>query len=140
MRLAAFASLIVAFSATIEANQDGTACNLACAKGETCELKTVQCITAPCDPVPTCVPIKGYPSEPVCTKVCPTNEVCQIDAVSHEQLCFNPCAVTLCIEGTTCVVEQVQCIRAPCPPLAVCKPNKKCDDSYGRALRERIED
>jgi hypothetical protein len=34
----------------------------------------------------------------------------------------NPCAAVLCGPGTQCVVHEVQCIRAPCPPIASCEP------------------
>jgi hypothetical protein len=35
----------------------------------------------------------------------------------------NPCAATLCIAGTHCEVQPVECIKAPCPPVAVCVKN-----------------
>jgi hypothetical protein len=34
----------------------------------------------------------------------------------------NPCAAVLCPVGTTCVVEAVVCVAAPCPPRGVCVP------------------
>jgi hypothetical protein len=34
-------------------------------------------------------------------------------------VCPEPCA-----EGTTCKLVQVQCVRAPCPPIAECVPAK----------------
>ncbi|OWZ09110.1 hypothetical protein PHMEG_00018241 [Phytophthora megakarya] len=114
------AVLLMALAATNTfAAQDAAQCNLHCDQGETCKLQQVQCIKAPCDPVPTCVPI-----EAPCTKTCPKNEVCQVDSYGS-QYCYNPCAATTCLTGTVCVVEQVQCIRAPCPPIATCKPIKK---------------
>jgi hypothetical protein len=32
------------------------------------------------------------------------------------------CAAILCPTNTKCVVKEVQCIRAPCPPIASCEP------------------
>ncbi|EEY58462.1 uncharacterized protein PITG_01130 [Phytophthora infestans T30-4] len=60
--------------------------------GETCKLQEVQCITAPCNPVPTCVPIENPPPEPVCAKKCPKNERCQINSVDNSLYCLSPCA------------------------------------------------
>ncbi len=35
----------------------------------------------------------------------------------------DPCASVRCAAGTHCEVVQVECIRAPCPPLAQCVPD-----------------
>ncbi|EGZ27214.1 hypothetical protein PHYSODRAFT_553851 [Phytophthora sojae] len=108
-------------------------CTLACAPGEICVLETVTCIRAPCPPIQTCC----VPAEPVCTKKCPKNEKCQIDSADNSQYCLSPCATVRCMSGYTCQVEQVQCIRAPCPPVAVCKP-EPVKKGYGlRALNEQ---
>ncbi|HEX5659427.1 MAG TPA: hypothetical protein VFX59_19665 [Polyangiales bacterium] len=32
------------------------------------------------------------------------------------------CAALLCPTNTKCVVKEVQCVRAPCPPIASCEP------------------
>jgi hypothetical protein len=34
----------------------------------------------------------------------------------------NPCAALLCPPNARCEVQQVQCVRAPCPPIATCVP------------------
>ncbi|POM78337.1 Cysteine-rich protein [Phytophthora palmivora] len=121
--------LLVALVATnIYATQETSACDPPCEQDEVCQLQQVQCITQPCDPVPTCVPIEAS-----CTKKCSKYETCQIDA-DGSQYCYNPCAAVLCLEGTTCHVEQVQCIQAPCPPIVTCKPIKK--PCTKRVLRE----
>ncbi|KAK1936640.1 hypothetical protein P3T76_010075 [Phytophthora citrophthora] len=121
-KMRGFLLLLLALAVTL-ANatytKETTACNLACERGKTCKLQEVVCVRAPCNPVPTCVPVE---SEPACTKTCPKNQVCQIDSEDYSQFCYNPCAATLCLEGTTCQVEQVQCIQAPCQPVVVCKP------------------
>ncbi|KAL3669564.1 hypothetical protein V7S43_004951 [Phytophthora oleae] len=119
-----FLLLLLALAAALASatyTQKTTVCNLACERGTTCKLQEVMCVKAPCNPIPTCVPIE---SEPACTKTCPKNEVCQINSDDNSQYCYNLCAATTCLTGTTCQLEQVQCIRAPCPPVAVCKPIK----------------
>ena len=35
----------------------------------------------------------------------------------------DPCATVRCKAGTHCEAEQVQCVRAPCPPIAACVPD-----------------
>ena len=35
----------------------------------------------------------------------------------------NPCAAVLCPVGSVCKVEDVVCVRAPCPPRAICVPD-----------------
>ncbi|MEP6653501.1 MAG: hypothetical protein ABJA82_09100 [Myxococcales bacterium] len=34
----------------------------------------------------------------------------------------SPCAAVLCKTGTICEVQEVQCVKAPCPPIARCVP------------------
>jgi PrcB C-terminal/Antistasin family len=34
----------------------------------------------------------------------------------------NPCAAVTCRAGDVCVVQQVECFAAPCPPIGVCVP------------------
>ena len=38
----------------------------------------------------------------------------------------NPCATVKCASGTHCEAEQVQCIKAPCPPIAACVKDDPC--------------
>lgn len=38
----------------------------------------------------------------------------------EEPYCADSCAAGTCGDGQACILEQVQCIRAPCPPFAVC--------------------
>ncbi|KAE8898258.1 hypothetical protein PF005_g16331 [Phytophthora fragariae] len=117
--LGSFAVLLVALAAAMaDATQAGGVCNLACIQGTTCEVV---------NGVSKCVPVE-------CTKKCPKNEKCQINSADNSQYCISPCATIRCMSGYTCQVEQVQCIRAPCPPVGTCKPVKK---GYGlRALNE----
>jgi hypothetical protein len=39
-----------------------------------------------------------------------------VDAATPE----DPCALLDCRDGSVCELQQVQCVRAPCPPIAVC--------------------
>ncbi|EGZ27215.1 hypothetical protein PHYSODRAFT_321055 [Phytophthora sojae] len=121
--LGSFAVLLIAFAAaTANATQDAAVCNLLCVQGKKCVVEKG---------VAKCIPID---CEHKCTKKCSKNEVCEINSADNSQYCYNPCAAVLCLSGTTCQLEQVQCIRAPCPPVAVCKPIKR---GYGlRALNE----
>jgi hypothetical protein len=45
------------------------------------------------------------------------------DAVRDCDPPTSPCATVLCAVGTHCEAQEVQCIRAPCPPVAVCVPD-----------------
>jgi hypothetical protein len=68
-----------------EAGKGGSVrCDLQCAQGERCELKEVQCIRAPCPPIPECVPVtssgttcgsRGLPP-------CPGDQFCDFPAGS----------------------------------------------------------
>jgi hypothetical protein len=45
------------------------------------------------------------------------------DRVRGGRTAPNPCATVLCPPGSKCVVEQVDCVRWPCPePTAACVP------------------
>ncbi len=79
--------------------------DVTCDEGSTCELQEVQCIRAPCPPVPVCVP--SYPT----------------------------CANVRCGGGQVCEMQEVQCIRAPCPPVPVCvDAQDTCHDYSGQDL------
>jgi len=43
-------------------------------------------------------------------------------ALAVEHTAIDPCAAVRCAAGTVCELQEVQCIRAPCPPIAVCVP------------------
>ena len=95
-------------------------CDLQCAKGEECRLEQVQCVAPPCDPVPTCVA-----KDPVgCTEeghVCPDGSVVFKDENNNCE--FFPCPDQCkgeCEFDEECVLQQVQCVQAPCPPVPVC--------------------
>jgi hypothetical protein len=91
---------------TCACNPPPVACNLLCVKGKHCELQKVECVRAPCDPVPTCV------DDPMPTP--------------------DPCTTTSCPAGTICKSHPVTCVRAPCPPVAECIPQVHCGGFAGK--------
>ena len=42
---------------------------------------------------------------------------------TQDEIRRDPCATVRCAAGTHCEAKQVQCIRAPCPPIAECVPD-----------------
>ena len=121
MQIAALVASLAVVVALAEAGNvvQGTDCNLQCGKGEICLLKEVQCITTPCNPIATCVPVTAE-----CTKPCSWDETCRFDAASNSQYCENLCTRVRCSGGFTCEVQQAIRIRAPRPATAVCKLSK----------------
>ncbi|TDH70298.1 hypothetical protein CCR75_002212 [Bremia lactucae] len=119
MRVGAILSYLVGVLASTTANKTHANCNPACSKNETCETKSVQCVTYPCNPISTCV-TKPMP-EPKCTLKCPEFETCRFDALDNSQICLSPCATVRCGSGYTCVTEKGKCNSPQCPPVARCK-------------------
>ena len=37
-----------------------------------------------------------------------------------EHYCADVCDPSPCDEGEKCILEEVQCVRAPCPPVSTC--------------------
>ncbi|RLN58005.1 hypothetical protein BBJ29_003388 [Phytophthora kernoviae] len=90
------------------------------ALGEVCVLETVNCIRAPC-PIQTCVATSsGSANSTVCSMECGEFQECQIYAPDGSEYCADVCIEGRCPKGVTCELQEVQCIRAPCPPVAVC--------------------
>jgi hypothetical protein len=105
------------------------ACDLVCDKGQHCELEEVVCITAPCPPIPVCVPDE----EPTCKGVvCEEGYHCELEEVvcvrapcPPQPTCVSDwptCEDVQCAPDQTCELQEVTCIRAPCPPVPVCVP------------------
>jgi hypothetical protein len=99
-----------------------------CPPNTVCKLNQVQCIRAPCPPIPECVPInetRPSRSTPILDKCavvrCMAGTTC-IDGKCIPNSQQNPCLTTLCPPNTVCKLNQVQCIRAPCPPIPECVP------------------
>ncbi|EFO91797.1 hypothetical protein CRE_07784 [Caenorhabditis remanei] len=115
-----------------------------CSPKEECVLVQVTCVMAPCHPIAECRPKKnikplvqlreprqtgpscmtarcGTPAG--CAMVKPSNcgnkNNCELrPACIHE----NACIATSCLVGTQCVLHEVQCVKAPCNPIAKCEP------------------
>jgi hypothetical protein len=96
-------------------------------------VETVACIAGTVfDSSPTvcaCVPT----TPPTCGPVC--DIYCQYGNVVDEKGCPtcrcnpapDPCSTVLCAAGTHCEKQEVVCVTAPCPPIAVCVPDvPKC--------------
>ncbi|KAG6973149.1 hypothetical protein JG688_00003658 [Phytophthora aleatoria] len=102
-------------------------CTLDCQPGKTCVVQTVTCIRAPCPPIQTCVATfsgskgsNGVEGSPACTMECGDFQECRIYEPNGSEYCADVCAEGRCPEGFTCELQEVQCIRAPCPPVATC--------------------
>uniref|UniRef100_A0AC34PX95 TIL domain-containing protein n=1 Tax=Panagrolaimus sp. JU765 TaxID=591449 RepID=A0AC34PX95_9BILA len=128
---------------TIELQQNPCATVL-CGPGKVCVPKQVQCIRAPCDPIPECVDVNSTtptkPEDDPCATVrCAAGTKCTAVKVNclippckspiaecvpiespTEMPIDDPCALTDCRDGMICINQQVQCIRAPCPKIAKC--------------------
>lgn len=134
--------------------------SMKCKNTEECVLVQVTCVRAPCYPVAECRPKKNIKplvqlreprqtsTGPSCmTARCGTPGGCALtrpmscDTRDANGMCpiqvgcvqENPCAATSCLVGTQCVLHEVQCIRAPCPPIAQCEPlNDAPSSGYSR--------
>ncbi|KAG3075368.1 hypothetical protein PI124_g20269 [Phytophthora idaei] len=102
-------------------------CTLDCQPGKTCVVQTETCIRAPCPPIQTCVATfsdskgsNGVEGSPTCTMECGDFQECRIYEPDGSEYCADVCAEDRCPEGFTCELQEVQCIRAPCPPVATC--------------------
>jgi hypothetical protein len=55
-----------------------------------------------------------------CEPACQAHQDCLTFEATQEKYCADNCAKMTCPSGTTCKLEQVTCVRAPCPPVANC--------------------
>ncbi|GMS80859.1 hypothetical protein PENTCL1PPCAC_3034, partial [Pristionchus entomophagus] len=98
-----------------------------CAKGLICKKQTVNCLLPPCPPLAQCVSPSTGPScitmkcaaNTICVEL-PTGSACQPNGGSNSTT--NPCAAMMCAIGSVCQLKTVNCVRAPCPPVAECVP------------------
>ncbi|KAI2507680.1 hypothetical protein MHU86_6773 [Fragilaria crotonensis] len=127
---------------------DGTAqcvkdpcADVTCKDGEVCYEQDVQCITAPCLPVPTCI------QDPCVELVCNAASTCEIDGEGNAYclpLPGNPgnpiddlCAAVTCpVDAPICIVLKdgtTDCITDPCEDL-ICNAASTCEiDGEGNA-------
>ena len=93
-------------------------CNIqngGCSDDRRCQLKTVQCIRAPCPQLVQCV-------DPCATVRCGFNTVCEVYEPTKEPFCTASCEIQNggCPDDKVCRLRAVNCIRAPCPSVADC--------------------
>ena len=92
--------------------------NGGCPRDRKCTLVDVVCVRAPCPPIVECVdPCKKFP--------CPTGSVCEVfvgPPFGVEPFCNPSCDLDNggCPKDKKCRLNQVFCIRAPCPPVVEC--------------------
>lgn len=98
--------------------------DVTCELDEVCTVQEVQCVRAPCPPQGICTP-KPQP--------CPELIDCWVDCqygLAYDEnecpvcRCLQPCQNVTCGENEACTVQEVHCIRAPCPPLGLCTPKQ----------------
>ena len=53
---------------------------------------------------------------------CPTGSTCKVFQPTGEAFCQPSCDLDNggCASNETCSLQQVQCVRAPCPPVVKC--------------------
>jgi hypothetical protein len=88
-----------------------------CVKGATFDSSPGVCACVPSMVPPTC--------GPVCQIFCQYGNVldadgCQTCKCNPPPVTDDPCATVRCAAGTHCEATVVQCIQAPCPPIASC--------------------
>jgi hypothetical protein len=100
-----------------------------CPSSQHCELKQVQCIRAPCPAHAECVP--DTVGTNACAAVrCSAFQECKIYEPTGEAYCADTCEGRTCPKGQMCELQEVQCIRAPCPPVARCACPSVCPEIY----------
>ena len=92
----------------------------------------------------------GVPTNPCAAILCPTGTTCAVNkTLPPTATCVpdgpNPCAAVRCAKGTHCEAKQVVCVRAPCPPIAMCVKDAsevRCGGIAGRPCpgRGRCDD
>jgi Antistasin family len=94
---------------------------VACVKGATFDSSPSVCACVPATPPPIC-------GGPVCQIFCENGNVldaggCPTCKCNPPPTMEDPCATVLCKAGTHCAATVVECITAPCPPIASCVPD-----------------
>lgn len=62
----------------------------------------------------------GPPVDPCATVRCGQYQECRVDDDSGQAFCADICEGRPCEEGQVCELQDVTCVRSPCPPVAVC--------------------
>jgi hypothetical protein len=93
---------------------DEKCCNASCGM---CEPRGTACPAIGCP-----VPDAGPPKQTCANTKCPPRSYCDDISGSAECIALPSCDTVKCTATTTCELVQVQCVRAPCPPLPMCVP------------------
>ncbi len=105
-----------------------------CEEGTHCELQEVQCVRAPCPPVPVCV---ADATDGCAALDCDNCAIVDGEARCLPAECPHPCAAVLCGPGTVCEATSVECVTEPCCPVAACVPAETpCGDTTCAAGEE----
>ena len=64
--------------------------------------------------------------DPCASVTCPTGSQCEVFGPTGEAFCNPSCDLDNggCPTGQTCSLQQVQCVRAQCPPVVQCSSSK----------------
>jgi hypothetical protein len=88
-------------------------CTLLCTRGKHCELQNER---------PVCIEDMADSAGSCATALCPAETYCDDIGGTPKCIPLPSCANMKCVQGQTCQLVQVQCIRAPCPPQPTCLP------------------
>ena len=70
----------------------------------------------------TCYNSTEATTDPCAAVKCPTGSQCEVYEPTGETFCNSSCDLDNggCPAGQTCSLEEVVCVRAPCPPVVKC--------------------
>ena len=94
--------------------------NGGCLRNQICRLEAVVCVRAPCPPTRICV------DRNLCATVrCANGFRCKVS--KGVAFCLPDCSLNNggCLSTQTCRLEDVVCVRAPCPPIRICKDRNR---------------
>ena len=69
-------------------------------------------------------------SDPCAGFVCLDNQECDVHEQTGEPFCADSCEKTRCPHGQICQLDDVVCVREPCPPVAKCIGMGKSRHAY----------
>jgi hypothetical protein len=90
-------------------------------------------------------------TSPCAAVLCPGDSKCVVvvtESGTPKGTCVpsasDPCAAVRCQAGFHCVAQEVQCVKAPCPPVPTCVPDRPagqctidCECAVGSICREQ---